>query len=390
MQNLFFLCLTIITCLSVFDSNNFIAQAVTSWSEIATLKAFKSSINPSSIKPGSCLASWNFTIDPCSFPRRTYFTCGLTCTPDSTHINQITLDPVGYTGTLTPLISKLTNLITLDLSENSFFGPIPSSLYSLPNLQTLTLRSNSFSGSIPPTIKSLISLQSLDLSHNSLSGSLPISLNYLSNLRRIDLSFNKLNGSIPELPPNLSELAIKANSLSGPLQKSTFQKANKLAVLELSENSLYGKLEPWLFQLPSLQQVDLANNRFNGIEIWKPANGRSSDLVAIDLGFNTIQGYAPANLSAYPTLSSLSIRYNLLRGTIPLEYGESKTLKRLFLDGNFLTGKPPAGLLVSGNIFSGSLGNNCLVGCPASSQLCKPAQKPSSVCKKAYNGKPST
>ncbi|KAE9589379.1 hypothetical protein Lal_00000067 [Lupinus albus] len=381
MQNLFFLCL--ITCLSVFDSNIFIAQAVTSRSEIAALKAFKSSIKPSSIKPGSCLASWNFTVDPCSTPRRTYFTCGLTCTPDSAHINQITLDPVGYTGSLTPLISRLIHLVTLDLSENSFFGPIPFSLYYLPVLQTLTLRSNSFSGSIPLAIKSLISLQSLDLSHNSLSGSVPVSLNYLTRIRRIDLSFNKLTGSIPKLPPNLSELAIKGNSLSGPLQKSTFERAYKLAVVELSENRLYGKLEPWLFQLPSLQQVDLANNRFNGIEIWKPVRGRSSDLVAIDIGYNKIQGYVPANLSAYPTLSSLSLRYNLLRGKIPEEYGESKSLRRLFLDGNFLNGKPPAGLVVSGKIFAGSLGNNCLVGCPASSELCKPAQKPTSVCKKA-------
>ncbi|CAL0320762.1 unnamed protein product [Lupinus luteus] len=380
----------VIFLLLLGHGNNFIAQALTSRSEIAALEAFKSSIKPSSIKPGSCLASWNFSIDPCSSPRRTYFTCGLTCSPDSTHINQITLDPVGYTGSLTPLISQLTNLVTLDLSENSFSGPIPSSLYSLRNLQTLTLRSNSFSGSIPLAIRSLVSLQSLDLSHNSLSGSVPGSLIYLANLRTIDLSYNKLTGSIPILPPNLSELAIKANSLSGPLQKSTFERANNLAVLELSENRLYGKLEPWLFQLPSLQQVDLANNRFNGIEVWKPVNGRGSDLVAIDLGFNKIEGYAPVNLGAYPRLASLSIRDNLLSGKIPEEYGESKSLKRLFLDGNLLNGKPPAGLFVSGKIFAGSLGNNCLVGCPASSQLCKPAQKSSSVCKKAYGGKPST
>ncbi|KAK7269871.1 hypothetical protein RIF29_22651 [Crotalaria pallida] len=395
MQNIIFLYLTIIICLTLFHTNNnnnntFLAQAATSSSEISALKAFKSSIKPSSVPPFSCLGSWNFTIDPCSFPRRTYFTCGLTCTPDSTHITQITLDPAGYSGTLTPLLSQLTHLTTLDLSDNSFYGPIPSSLSSLHDLQTLTLRSNSFSGSIPPSITALLSLQSLDLSHNSLTGYLPKSLNSLTNLRRIDLSFNQLSGWVTKLPPNLLELAIKANSLSGPLQKSSFEALKRLEVLELSENRLYGKLEPWLFQLPSLQQVDLANNSFTAIEISKFGGGSSSsnsNLVAVNLGFNRIQGYAPANLGAYPMLSFLSIRYNLLRGTIPLEYGESKSIKRLFLDGNYLTGKLPAGLVAAGAEVTGSLGDNCLVGCPASSQLCTTAQKPSSVCKQAYSGK---
>ncbi|XP_061368907.1 probable inactive leucine-rich repeat receptor kinase XIAO [Gastrolobium bilobum] len=382
MQNLLFLCLTII-CLSLFHfhTNNILVQALTSASDIATLKAFKASIKPSSITPWSCLASWNFTIDPCSVPRRTYFICGFTCTHDSTRINQITLDPAGYSGSLTPLISQLTNLTTLDLSDNSFYGPIPSSLSSLSNLQTLTLRSNSFTGSIPLSITTIKSLESLDLSHNSLSGSLPNSMNSLSNLRRIDLSFNKLTGSLPKLPPNLLELALKANSLSGTLQKSSFEGLNQLEVVELSENALAGKLESWFFLLPSLQQVDLANNSFTGIQISRPVGYGGSNLVALNLGFNKIQDYAPANLAAYPMLSFLSIRYNLLRGTIPLEYGQSKSLKKLFLDGNFLIGKPPAGLFAAGATVSGSLGDNCLQGCPVSSQLCTPAQKPSSFCK---------
>lgn len=389
MQNLIFLCLTIIF-LPLLHFHH--VQALTSASDIAALKAFKASIKPSSIAPWSCLASWNFTIDPCSLPRRTHFICGLTCTATTTtttNINQITLDPAGYSGSLTPLISQLTQLVTLDLAENSFSGPIPSSLSSLSNLKTLTLRSNSFSGSIPPSITTLKSLYSLDFSHNSLSGSLPNSMNSLINLRRIDLSFNKLTGSIPKLPPNLLELAVKANSLSGPLQKATFEGLNQLEVVELSENTLAGTVEPWFFLLPSLQQVDLSNNSFTGVQISRPARGEGSNLVAVNLGFNRIQGYAPANLAAYPQLSSLSIRHNSLRGAIPLEYGGIKSMKRLFLDGNFLDGKPPAGLVAAGAEVTGSLGDNCLQICPVSSKLCTPAQKPSSVCKQAHRGRPT-
>lgn len=382
MPNLVFLSLTITICLSIFHTN-FHVQSLTSSSDIQALKAFKASIKPSSIPPSSCISSWNFTVDPCSLPRRIYFLCGFTCTTDSKHINQITLDPATYSGTLTPLVSHLTQLITLDLSDNNFFGSIPSSISSLSNLKTLTLRSNFFSGSIPLSITKLKSLESIDFSHNTLSGSIPNSMNSLTTIRRIDFSFNKLTGSIPKLPPNLLELAIKNNSLSGPLQKTTFDGSNELAVVELSENSLTGTIESWFLLLPSLQQVNLANNSFTGIQISKPAHGGGSNLVALNLGFNRIQGYAPANLAAYPLLSFLSIRYNSLRGNIPLEYGQIKSIKKLFLDGNFFVGNPPPGLLAAGATVSGSLGDNCLQGCPVSSEMCTPAQKPSSVCKRA-------
>lgn len=389
MQNLLLQLNLIITYLSLFHNYNAVplVHARTLASDIEALKAFKASVKPSSIPPSSCLASWNFTTDPCSLPRRTYFLCGLTCSRDSTRVIQITLDPAGYSGSLTPLLSQLTLLTTLDFADNSFSGLIPPSLFSLSNLQSLSLRSNSFSGPIPASITNLKSLQSLDLSHNWLSGSLPNSMDSLSSLTRIDVSFNKLTGSLPKsLPPNLIELALKGNSLSGLLYKSTFQKLNQLEVVELSENALAGKIEAWFFSLPSLQQVDLANNSFTGVEIARPAGG-DSNLVAVNLGFNKIQGYVPANFAAHPVLSFLSLRHNSLRGTIPLEYGQSKSIRRLFLDGNFLVGKPPATFFGGGASVSGSLGDNCLVNCPASSQLCRPAQKPINVCKQAYRGK---
>lgn len=116
--------------------------------------------------------------------------------------------------------------------------------------------------------------------------------------------------------------------------------------------------------------------------------------MAVDLGFNRIEGGVPVNFASYPLLSSLSLRYNRLRGAIPLEYSEKKSIKRLYLDGNFLTGKPPAAFFSGGgDPVSGSLGDNCLQGCPQYSQLCAPSQKPNAVCKEAYGsgrGKPTT
>jgi len=371
----------------LFNTENLVAVALTSPQDISALKAFKASVKPSSIQPWSCLASWDFTTDPCAFPRRTHFICGITCSPDSTRVTQLTLDPAGYSGQLTPLISLLTSLTILDLVDNNFYGPIPSSISSLINLQTLTLSSNSFSGAVPNSITNLKSLESLDLSHNYLSGYLPKTMNSMSSLRRLDLSYNKLTGPLPKLPYNLLELALKANSLSGSLSKSSFDRLTRIEVVELSENSFTGTLEPWFFLLPALQQVDLANNSLTRVEVSKPSNA-NSDLVAVDLGFNKIEGNAPLHFADYPLLSSLSLRYNRLRGTIPLEYSRKKSLRRLFLDGNFLIGKPPPAFFAADTSVSGSLGDNCLQACPGSFQLCMPTQKPSSVCKQAYGGKP--
>lgn len=365
-----------------------LAIAITSPQDISALKAFKASIKASSIQPWSCLASWDFTTaDPCALPRRTHFTCGLLCSSDSTRVTHLTLDPAGYSGQLTPLISQLTQLTVLDLSDNNFFGSIPPSISALSNLQILTLRSNSFSGSVPDSLTKLKNLDALDVSHNFLSGFLPRSTFLMSSLRRLDLSYNKLTGSLPKLPANLLEIALKSNSLSGFISKTSFDGLTQLEVVELSENSFTGTLQVWFFLLPALQQVNLANNSLTRVEISKPVNG-NSDLVAIDLSFNKIEGDLPVSLADYPLLSSLSMRYNRLRGNIPLEYSHKKSLRRLFLDGNFLIGKPPAGFFAGDDAVSGSLGDNCLQGCPGSSQLCTPQQKSYSVCKQAYGGKP--
>ncbi|CAF1717398.1 hypothetical protein HID58_085133 [Brassica napus] len=367
-------------------------DALTSASDVSALKAFKASVKPNSIPPWSCLASWDFTAsDPCATPRRTHFTCGITCSSDSTRVTQLTLDPVGYTGRLTPLISGLTQLLTLDLADNNFYGSIPSSISSLVSLQTLTLRSNSFSGSLPESVTRLSSAESIDISRNSLTGSLPKSLSSLSNLRQLDLSYNKLTGSIPKLPQSLIDLALKANSLSGPISKESFTESTQLEVVELAENSFTGTLGAWFFNLQSIQQVDLANNSITGIEVLPPKKlAGESDLVAVELGFNRIAGTAPASLAAYPRLSSLSLRYNMLHGAIPAEYERSKTLRRLFLDGNYLTGKAPARFVKPETEVMGSLGNNCLQGCPGKAKMCAPSQKPFSICKQAYGGKPKS
>ncbi|KAK8934068.1 hypothetical protein KSP39_PZI015334 [Platanthera zijinensis] len=121
-------------------------------------------------------------------------------------------------------------------------------------------------------------------------------------------------------------------------------------------------------------------------KVW-PAGGRGDELVAVDVGFNLIQGQLPAKLAGYPSLVALTASHNQLRGVIPWQYlGQKKgaSFRRLFLDGNFLYGRVPPELIEGG--MTGSFGDNCLEGCPLASALCSPRQKPGWICKSVYSG----
>ncbi|KAK1418239.1 hypothetical protein QVD17_27382 [Tagetes erecta] len=375
---------TIISLLLILATTVITTTATTVSSDITALKSLKSSINPTTILSYTCLHSWDFTTsDPCSPPHTTHFLCGLTCSAN--RVTQLTLDPAGYSGTIPSLISQLTQLITINLSNNKFHGPIPTSLFFLPNLQTLILTSNSFSGTIPPTISLLKNLQTLDISYNSLSGSIPNSFTSLTHLTLLDLSFNKLTGPIPNLPKNLIQLSLKHNSISGYLQKRVFTESTQLEVIELSQNSLTGTIPSWFFLIPSLQQINLSNNTFTNLQVLKPSQlSFTSNLIAVNLGFNKLSGELPVNFPAYPMLASLTMSNNKLRGRIPWEYSR---ISRLFLDGNLLIGLPPKVFFYRKTLISGSLGDNCLKICPKWSELCVKLQKPFSICQKAYRGK---
>ncbi|TKW31360.1 hypothetical protein SEVIR_2G100400v4 [Setaria viridis] len=68
-------------------------------------------------------------------------------------------------------ISKLANLILLDLSFNNITGQVPRSILTLDKLEFLILGNNSLSGSLPD-VKSA-SLKNLDFSYNLLTGKFP-------------------------------------------------------------------------------------------------------------------------------------------------------------------------------------------------------------------------
>lgn len=113
----------------------------------------------------------------------------------------------GYTGAsismsikdqeLNYTFQSTNNIMLIDMSYNSFTGPIPRELTLLKGLQSLNLSGNQLSGTIPNDIGILRRLESLDLSYNDLVGEIPSSLSDLTFLSCLNLSYNNLSGRIP-------------------------------------------------------------------------------------------------------------------------------------------------------------------------------------------------
>lgn len=139
---------------------------------------------------------------------------------------------------------KPVKLGQLDLSNNLFSGPLPSSLSNFSSLQTLLLSGNKFSGPIPPMIGELLQVLKLDLSRNSFSGSVPPEIGNCFHLTFLDMSQNNLSGPIPSDMSNirnLNYLNLSRNHLNQTIPKS-LGSLKSLTVADFSFNDFAGKL----------------------------------------------------------------------------------------------------------------------------------------------------
>ncbi|KAL5550525.1 hypothetical protein UlMin_000701 [Ulmus minor] len=108
--------------------------------------------------------------------------------------DSVTVTSKGLEMNLTKIITIFTSI---DLSSNTFDGPIPKEIGELTALLILNLSSNYLSGKMPSSLGDLRSVESLDLSRNQLTGNIPPSLATLNFLSYLNLSFNQLVGRIP-------------------------------------------------------------------------------------------------------------------------------------------------------------------------------------------------
>ncbi|KAM0023826.1 putative non-specific serine/threonine protein kinase [Helianthus debilis subsp. tardiflorus] len=332
-----------------------------------------------------------------------------------TSLRGLYLDYNMLTGTIPESLGNLTSLTELVLSGNQLMGPIPTSLGNRAVLRRLDLSENVLNGSIPFSIGRLPNLEILYLSFNSLS-SIPFSIGNLSELKFLDLSSNLLQGPLPDSIGQLSKLQfldISNNSLSSvvteahfantsalihlaatsnhflnlkisPNWKPPFQIRNvllgsckiesefppwiqtqkNLAILILSNTSLYGALPDWLHGLPVIAILDLSHNFLNGPLTNLPFNKttNTTKLVKPSMTFierladyervsrllllknNLFNGSIPDSLCNTADLVILDLSRNMLSGNLPDCFGNFSDLMVLILSSNRLSGTIPTSL----------------------------------------------
>ncbi|XP_054818113.1 receptor-like protein 9DC3 [Prosopis cineraria] len=259
-------------------------------------------------------------------------------------------------------LSKLVNLTSLYLSNNSFSGQFPSPLGNLECLYSLDLSMNNFSGGIPDVLGKLSELQYLELNNNNFSGQVPSSLSNTS-VTFLDLSFNKLEGNLPIPFFGAEFFAVSNNKFKGDIS-FLFCNASSLKILNLSHNNLSGPIPQCLIALSNLSVLDLQMNNFSGT---LPNNfSRSNVLQTLHFNNNQLKGSLPMSLGHCTQLEIFDVGQNQIEDTFPCWLDALPELQVLVLRENKFYGailssntKHPFPKLrifdISNNHFSGSL-----------------------------------
>ncbi|XP_038699678.1 receptor-like protein 14 [Tripterygium wilfordii] len=254
------------------------------------------------------------------------------------------------------------NMSMIDISHNKLVGHIPSNIsFIFPNLWSLDLSENSFQGTIPPSLGEIISLNTLYLSNNQLSGEIK---EHFANtpLWLIKLSNNKFSGLVPTMfnPISLEVLLLDGNNFVGEIPDISSLKY--LKTLDISHNSLSGKLSRSMSNMSSLSEIGMSDNLFEGSipqEICKLYN-----LEFLDLSRNNLSGPIPHCFSELRNLNHVLLRRNKLRGPMTKSFLNMTDLVTLDFGGNNFSGTIPnwignlssLGILIlQGNQFHGDI-----------------------------------
>ncbi|KAL8504879.1 hypothetical protein ACS0TY_016171 [Phlomoides rotata] len=315
-------------------------------------------------------SEWCQALSSSSLPNLTTLSlryCGLSGPLDSSLSQLLSLSVLRLEGnnlstTVPNFFGELSNLTTLILSTCSLQGPFPKSIFQAPTLQILDLYQNpllsgavpqlhinsslrtmllgytNFSGTLPESIGNLRMLSKIDISNCNFTGMIPPSISNLTELIHLDFSFNSFTGTIPlfHMSKKLAYLDLSRNSLTGSLTSKHFEDLSKLESISLVNNSLNGSIPASLFALPSLQKLQLSNNKFSSQISEFPISFTSLD--TLDLSSNHLGGPIPDSFFKLEKLKVISLSSNFFNGTVKLEIIQRlHNLTRLDLGSNNLS-----------------------------------------------------
>ncbi|KAL3941508.1 MAG: hypothetical protein SGBAC_004154 [Bacillariaceae sp.] len=167
-----------------------------------------------------------------------------------------------------PELSKLSNLVELDISFTSWFGPLTSNPWSrLTNLEYLVMNGNVFNTTLPEELVRLPKLRYLYMVDSFVKGDLEW-VSRMPAIRELWIDHNPLSTRIPESLSRASTLAsFSAGNcgLTGAIPASLGSLARTMKHLWLNNNALSSDIPGELSKLSQLQTLSLKGNEFNGV-----------------------------------------------------------------------------------------------------------------------------
>ncbi|GJZ69372.1 probable inactive receptor kinase [Tanacetum coccineum] len=194
----------------------FLLLLITTTTSLADLTQDTTSLTSFITKiPHAPRITWNTSLPTCSWT-------GVTCDDTNSSVVHLRLPAAGLVGPIPPSsIGMMTSLRVLSLHSNAL-TEIPDDFANLKLLRNLYLHGNKFTGDLPASLLTeLTRLVRVDLSDNGFSGEIPFGVNNLTQLNGLFLQGNKLSGKLPSnVPTSLSEFNVSDNNLNGSIPSS--------------------------------------------------------------------------------------------------------------------------------------------------------------------------
>ena len=254
--------------------------------------------------------------------------------------NEFTIETISWIG-------KLSSLIVLDISTVNIGSDIPSPFANLTQLKYFDAVNSNIKGEIPSWIMNLTNLIALNLHSNFLHGKIDLdTFLMLKKLVYLNLSFNKLSLYIRNSYSNMTESRIQVLQLASCnfVEIPTFiRDLDVLEFLMLSNNNIT-LLPNWLWKKPSLQSLDVSHNSLVGK--ISPSICNLKSLEFLDLSFNKLRGSIPSCLGKFSqSLENLDLNGNKFSGLIPQTYMIENSFQQIDLSNNKLQGQLPRALV---------------------------------------------
>ncbi|OIT00992.1 PREDICTED: receptor-like protein 12 [Nicotiana attenuata] len=322
-----------------------------------------------------------------------------------TNLKYLNLSDAGFVGQIPMTLSRLSRLVTLDLTtlyslavgiqplklENPNLRHFIENLTEvrelyldgvdlsaqasewcqslssyLPNLTNLSLRACRISGPIDESLSKLQFLSVIRLDQNNLSTTVPEYFANFTNLTTLTLGSCNLQGVFPEKIfqiQALETLALSNNKLLSGRIPSTIANLTNLVYLDFSSNNFTGSI-PYFQRSKKLSYLDLSHNGLTGHLSSDHFEGLS-ELVYINIGNNLLNGILPAYIFELPSLQQLFLNGNQFVGQVKeFRNASSSLLDTIDLSNNHLNGSIPNSIFgverlkvlsLSSNLFSGRM-----------------------------------